>query len=284
MSAPPPAGARPGHAATVEEVVRHRLDTALGGWRGMVESAAPALAFLLAWLWREDLRTAVVAAVAVLAVAVVLRLARRETVQHALGGIVAIGIAAAFAARTGRTEDYFLTGILYNAGLAVLFGVSMLTRWPVVGFLVGSVTGEVTAWRRDPGVLRLCQKVTGVFLAMYLVRVVVQLPLFLAEQTTALAVSKLVLGWPLLLGGFAVIAAMLLRGSTPLVDASVLGEDAPGPDGQTPGHGGGEDDPSAGATLEDVVVEDALRHDVRASDAADPADQTGPAAGVHRRP
>ncbi|PPK98373.1 uncharacterized protein DUF3159 [Kineococcus xinjiangensis] len=212
---------------TVEEVVRHRLDSALGGWRGMAESAAPALAFLLAWLWREDLRTAITAAVAVLVVAVVIRLARRETVQHALGGIVAIAIAAAIAARTGRTEDYFLTGILYNAGLAVVFAASMLARWPVLGFLVGSVAGEVTAWRRDPGVVRLCQRVTGVFLAMYLLRVVVQLPLLLAGYTTALAVSKLVLGWPLLVAGVAVIAAILLRGHTPLTDVSALGEDRP---------------------------------------------------------
>ncbi|GAA4984231.1 DUF3159 domain-containing protein [Kineococcus glutinatus] len=217
----PADGAGPG---TVEEVVRHRLDAALGGWRGMLESALPALAFLLAWLWREDLRTAVVAAAVPLLGSVVLRLLRRETLQHALGGVVAIAVAAAIAQRTGRTEDYFLSGILLNAGLAVVFSASMLLRWPLVGFLVGSVTGEVTAWRRDPGVLRLCQHVTAVFLVMYLLRVVVELPLLLAGSTTALAVSKLVLGWPLLVAGVAVIAAMLLRGHTPLSDPAVLGE------------------------------------------------------------
>jgi hypothetical protein len=44
----------------------------------------------------------------------------------------------------------------------------------------------------------------------------VQLPLYLAGNTTALAVSKLVLGWPLLLAGIAIAGVMLLRGRTPL--------------------------------------------------------------------
>ena len=213
----------PAAPGTVEELVRLRLGAALGGWRGMVESAAPALAFLVAWLWREDLRTSVTAAAAVLVVAVVLRLVRRETVQHAVGGVLVVAVSAALAARTGRSEDYFLPGILYNAGLAVVFGASMLLRWPVVGFLVGSVTGDVTAWRRDRGVVRLCQRVTAVLLAMYVVRVAVQLPLLLAGATTALAVSKLVLGWPLLLAGVAAVAALLLRGRTPLADPDALG-------------------------------------------------------------
>ncbi|WP_432571960.1 DUF3159 domain-containing protein [Kineococcus sp. SYSU DK005] len=223
MTAPvpgPAAGA--GAPTTVEEVVRHRLSAALGGWRGLLDSAAPALAFLVAWLLTSDVLVSVGASAAVLLVALVARVARRETVQHALGGILTTAVAAFIASRTGRAADVFLPGILLNAALAVVFAASMAARWPVVGFVVGAVTEDPTGWRRDRGVVALCQKLTGLLLAGYVLRVAVQLPLYLADRsgdgdwTTALAVSKLVLGWPLLVLGVVLAGAVLLRGHTPL--------------------------------------------------------------------
>ncbi|ABS03046.1 DUF3159 domain-containing protein [Kineococcus radiotolerans] len=211
MSAPPPAP-----PATVEDLVRQRLSSALGGWRGVLDSAAPALAFLVGWIVTHDLLVSVGASLAVLLVALVARIARRETLQHVLGGIITTAVAAFIASRTGRAQDVFLPGILVNLGLAVVFAVSMVARWPVVGFVVGAVTDDPTAWRRDRGVVALCQKLTGLLLAGYVLRVAVQLPLYLAGNTTALAVSKLVLGWPLLVAGVAIAGLILLRGSTPL--------------------------------------------------------------------
>ncbi len=150
---------------TVEELVRLRLSTALGGWRGLLDSAVAPLAFLIAWLATSDLRVSVGASLAVMLVALVVRVARRETVQFALGSILVTAVAAFVASRTGRAQDVFLPGILLNLALAVAFAVSMLTRWPVVGFLVGAVTEEPTAWRRDRGIVALCQKLTALLLA-----------------------------------------------------------------------------------------------------------------------
>lgn len=206
----------PSPPTTVEDLVRTRLSAALGGWRGLLDSAAPALAFLVTWLVTHDLRFSVGASLAVLVVALVARVARRETLQHALGGIFTTAVAAFIASRTGRAQDVFLPGILLNLGLGVVFALSMLARWPVVGFLVGAVTEDPTAWRRDRGIVSLCQKLTGLLLAGYVVRAAVQLPLYLSGNTTALAISKLVLGWPLLVAGIAIAGLMLLKGNTPL--------------------------------------------------------------------
>jgi hypothetical protein len=123
----------------------------------------------------------------------------------------------------------FLPGILLNAGLAVVFAVSMVARWPVVGFIVGAVAEQPTQWREDRAVLTLSQKLTGLLLAGYVIRVAVQLPLYLAGNTTVLAVAKLVVGWPLLVLGVFVAGAMLLRGRTPLTvpDGPPDGPDGP---------------------------------------------------------
>ena len=46
----------------------------------------------------------------------VLRLVQRRSLQYALSGFIGVGIAAFIASRTGRAEDFYLPGLLYNAG------------------------------------------------------------------------------------------------------------------------------------------------------------------------
>lgn len=211
-----PAG---GHT-TVEQVVRTELLKALGGWRGTVESAVPIIAFLLGWGLTRDLYPSLIAAGAVMAVLVVLRLLQRQTLQHVVAGVLGLAIAAAVALRTGEASDVFLPGILYNAGLAVLFALSMVLRWPMVGFLFGTVTQDPTGWRDRPEVVVLFQKLTGVLLANYVLRVVVQLPLYLADSVVLLGIAKIALGWPLLGVSVLVIGALLAAGRTPLQPAT----------------------------------------------------------------
>lgn len=223
------AGTAPGEATTVEEVVRAELLKALGGWRGTLEAAVPVLLFVVAYAVTDEVRPAVVLAAAGMAVFVLLRLLQRQTLVHVLSGVLGLGIAAAVATRTGNASDFFLPGILYNAGLAVVFATSMLAGWPVVGFMFGAVTGDVTGWRSRRGVRRLFQKLTGVLLANYVIRVAVQLPLYLSGSVVALGASKIILGWPLLGASVLVIGALLAAGRTPLteedVEASPLGDD-----------------------------------------------------------
>lgn len=224
--------APPGHGATVadtagattvEELVRAQLLRALGGWRGTVEAAVPILAFLTVWWWRGEfvgddnaLRQSLIAAGAVMLVLVAVRIVQRQTLQHVFAGVVGLAIAAALALRTGNASDVFLPGILYNLVLAVVFGLSVVLRWPVLGLAYGGLTGDVTGWRSRPEVVRLFQRLTAVFVASYAIRVAVQLPLYLAGSVTLLGIAKLVLGWPLLALVVVVIGAMLARGRTPI--------------------------------------------------------------------
>lgn len=210
--------AAPTPPSTVEAVVRAELLRALGGVRGTVEAAVPVVLFLLAWSLTREVRTAVVVAGAGMAAFVVLRLLQRQTLTHVLSGVVGLVVAAVVAVRTGDASDFFLPGILYNAALAVVFAFSMLVRWPVVGIMFGAVTGDVTAWRRRPAVRHLFQRLTGVLLASYTLRVLVQLPLYLAGSVVLLGISKIALGWPLLGTAVLVIGGMLAAGRTPLTD------------------------------------------------------------------
>ena len=211
---------RPVTYDTVEAAVRAQLSKALGGVRGMVEAAVPTIGFTGTYVLTGELRTSllasVIAAVALLAV----RVLQRSTPQFVLNSLVGIGIAAFFALRSGEAEDAFLPGIIYNAAYAAGMIFSILVRWPVVGFIIGSITGDPTAWRSDPGIVKLCSRLTWLLVLPCVVRVVVQYPLWLAGQVAWLGAAKIALGWPLQVAALAAMVWLLARGRTPMRDAS----------------------------------------------------------------
>ena len=201
---------------TVEEVVRHRLSEALGGKRGMVESAVPTIGFTLTYLLSDRLRLALTIAVSLAVLLLVVRIAQRQPVQYVINSLVGVAIAAIFALRSGSAEGYYLPGIIYNAVYAVVMGISVLVRWPVVGLMIGSVTGDVSGWRRNPAVVRLCSRLTLLLLLPCVIRVLVQYPLYVAGEVGWLGVSKIVLGWPLQVAALSAMVYLLARGRTPI--------------------------------------------------------------------
>jgi len=209
----------PHHLPTVEELIRHRLTVALGGWRGSVETALPVLVFVAAWSWRHDVRTAVVAAVVAAFALAAARLVQRSSLQHVGGALFATALAAFFALRSGRAQDAFLPGIIGSAAWGVATAASNVVRWPVIGFLVGAGDPEAREdplrWRRDPAMVAVCQRLTWVLVALYAVRVAIMYPLFLAGSVTWLGVTKVLLGWPAWALAIAVMGALLMRGQTP---------------------------------------------------------------------
>ncbi|WP_204013894.1 DUF3159 domain-containing protein [Sphaerimonospora thailandensis] len=208
--------AAPAAHATVEAAVRAQLAKALGGRRGIVEAAVPTIVFTGMWIATSQLKASLIVSVAAAVVLLLVRIAQRTTPQFVLNSLLGIGIGAFFAMRSGDAKDVFLPGIYYNAGYAAAMLLSIVARWPVVGFLIGSVTGDPTAWHRDPGLVRLCSRLTWLLMLPCLIRVVVQLPLYWAGQVTALGIAKIALGWPLQVAGLAAMAWVLARGRTPI--------------------------------------------------------------------
>ncbi len=205
---------------SVEALIRHRLGTALGGWRGSVETALPTVVFVALWTWRQDVKVAAGVALAVALVMAGLRVAQRSSLTHVGGAVFATAIAAFFAVRSGRAEAAFLPGILTNGAFLVGAVISILSRWPLVGFLVGAgdprAQEDPFAWRRDRGMVRVCARLTWVLGATYAVRLLVMVPLYLAAEVAWLGVAKIALGWPLWVASLAVMAWLLVSGHTPL--------------------------------------------------------------------
>jgi len=205
---------------TVEAAVRAQLGKAFGGVRGIVEAAVPTIAFTVTWISAEELRLSIIVSVALAVALLLVRLVQRSTPQFVINSLIGIAIGAFFASRTGEAKDYFLPGILYNAVYSVGMLISIVTRWPVVGFLIGSVTSDPVGWHKDPGVVRLCTRLTWLLMLPCVVRVAVQLPVYLFgggdEAVAALGVAKIAMGWPLQVAALASMVWVLGRGRTPI--------------------------------------------------------------------
>ncbi|HEY8002498.1 MAG TPA: DUF3159 domain-containing protein [Solirubrobacterales bacterium] len=147
----------------------------------------------------NELSLAAWVAVAVGALMTVVRLARRETLQFALAGFAGVALSAFVADRTGRAEDFFLPGLLLNAGYAAAYLVSILVRWPLLGIIVAPLLGEGKTWRKDPERLRLYTRASWIWVGVFAIRLAVQLPLYLAGALLALGIAKTAMGLPIFL-------------------------------------------------------------------------------------
>jgi hypothetical protein len=210
---------------TVEHLVREKLAEALGGRRGIIESAVPTIAFTVLWVTTHELRLALTVSIGITVGLLIVRVIQRSSVQFVLNALVGIGIASVFviraAGKEGATADeigraFFTPGLLYNGGYAAVIILTILVGWPIVGFMVGGVTGDPTGWHADKALVKLCSRLTWLLALPCLIRISVQLPLWLNSEVGLLGVSKIVLGWPLQIATFAAMAWLLSRNKTPV--------------------------------------------------------------------
>lgn len=187
---------------TAKDVVEEQamLAKAIGGWRGMIDTALPAAAFVIVYVLNgNQLTSALIVAVAIGLVVAVLRLIRRESLQQIIAGFVGVAVSAFVARQTGQAEDFFLPGLLLNTGYLVGFVVSILIRWPLIGIIVGFLTKGDTSWRRNPELRHAYAAASWVWVGLFGLRLLVQVPLYLAGQVAALGTLKILMGWPLYL-------------------------------------------------------------------------------------
>lgn len=189
---------------------------AVGGPLGMAETSLPAVAFVVAYTASgSDTNTAAAVAVGLALVLTVVRLAKRETPLHAISGLIGVGFAAFIATRSGRAENFFLPGLLANAAYASAFLISIAVKHPLVGVIVANLDGEGSAWRRDPERARAFVLATWMWAGLFLLRLLVQLPLYLTHSVVALGVVKTAMGLPLFGVGIWLTWLIVRRHRTP---------------------------------------------------------------------
>lgn len=174
------------------------LLSSMGGTLGIAESVSPGFVFLAIWSFSKNAPMSAIAASAVALAFIIARLISKKAVTQALVGAAGVAITAFMVLRDGgAAADYFIPGFITNVAYGTVLFLSILIRWPLIGLLIGTLTGHVSAWRKDSAKLRLFTLATAMWTAMFALRLVVQLPLFFTNQIEALGVARLVMGLPL---------------------------------------------------------------------------------------
>ena len=113
---------------------------------------------------------------------------RKQTAQFALAGLVGIAVSAYVVSRAGRAGDFFLPGLMANAGYALAYAISIAVRRPLLGVFIAIASNRGMEWRQDPARVRAYSRASWVWVGLFSLRRAVQLPLYLTGAVVALGV------------------------------------------------------------------------------------------------
>lgn len=198
---------------------KNKVINALGGKRGILDSGLPSLVFLIAFNVSQVVMTAAIYALICSAFLAVLRLARRDTLQHVLSGFVGVAFCALLARKTGNAADFYLPGLIINVVYGTAYAIFNLVGLPLLGLILGPVLGENLAWRKVPARKRVYTQAGWLWVALFMSRLIVQYPLYKSGNINALGTARLVMGYPFFI--LAAWGSWLIIRSVPSVPAVV---------------------------------------------------------------
>lgn len=179
-----------------------------GSW---LDAAVGPIAFGIAAAFTETRPAALIAIIPSLLIAS-WRLARRQPVQYALGGVGAIAIAAGFAYFSDSDAGFFLPGIVSAVLTATIALGSVLAGKPMTAWTSFFTRGWPIDWYWHPQVKPAYVETTVAWAIYFAARAIVQWQSLDAGTTVATTV-KLATGWPSTL---ALLVATYLYGSARL--------------------------------------------------------------------
>lgn len=169
------------------------------------------------------LRAGAFAALGLAVLIMIYRLAKRQDVTYAFGGVFGTGIAVVIALRTGTTEGFFWPKVLTNGLIGAGLLTSVLFKKPAIGFMMEQLLKAPGAWWQDRRVRPAFSEWTLVWAATAFLKGGVYLLLILAGRTGALLGVSVAFGYPLTaflgFGGYVYIRARLKRLGAPEMDA-----------------------------------------------------------------
>lgn len=177
---------------------------AIGGPRGVVESMLPGFVFVVMFVITSDLRSTVLVSAVLAAVQVAARLIQRQSVMGALSGLVSVAICLVWAWHSHEARNYYMFGFITNAVYIVLLGISLIARVPGLGLVVEFIRSLPTerfgdwfhGWMNDKPLKRAYMAITALWVGVFTLRLLVQVPLYLSDRVAWLGTARLLMGIP----------------------------------------------------------------------------------------
>lgn len=189
----------------------------IGGWRGAVDGALPATAFVVTRIVSGGMLVPALVAIVVGLAVVGLRRLHGLSLLQAWGGFLALAVAILVARATGKGEGFFLPGIIGTATAGAVFAGSLVTGRPAVGTALASYDVKYARWREHEPLRRACSVTTAVWALTFFVRASVSTWIYRQPGDASgklLVVSNLV-KWPLIAGAALLTLALVRRAGPP---------------------------------------------------------------------
>lgn len=179
--------------------------TAVGGKRGIAESVIPGFVFVVLFAFSRNLGMTVIISAVVAGLQVLVRLFQKQSFMGALSGIFSVGICLIWAWASKDARNYYLPGFITNAVWTVLLLISVAIKLPGIALIVEYVRKPVLSgfgkwidsWKNNRELLRAYSVVTWIWIALFALRLTVQVPLYLSNRIEWLGTARLVMSTPL---------------------------------------------------------------------------------------
>lgn len=165
------------------------------GKNSLLDLAVPPILFLLL-NGLAGFYAAVVGALGTAVLIAALRLRRKQSLINALSGMASVGLAIALVYLLGRSEGYFLPGIVNGVVTLTLALVSLVIRKPVVAWTSYLARRWPLAWYWHERVRPAYTEVTLAWIAFFALRLYWQVSLFQEQNVGELALVNTLTGWP----------------------------------------------------------------------------------------
>ncbi len=171
------------------------LRTVFTGRNSFLDAILPPVLFLLV-NGLAGFQAAMWSALGLSVVIAAARIIRRESVTYALGGVGSVAIAIGLAWFLGRSEGFFLPGLVSGSMTLLLTIVSMIIRRPMMAWTSYIARRWPLDWYWHPQVRPAYSEVTFVWACFFAARLLLQFSLFQNHAVNSLAVTNLITGWP----------------------------------------------------------------------------------------
>ena len=173
------------------------LLASVGGIQGVIETTLPGFLYVLSYAIFKNLYLSIGLVVSSVVLLTIRHILKKRPLSQLLGSLIGVGLAVFMTLRPGgEAKDYYVQGLVTNAIYGSVLLLSVLVRFPVIGLLVGFLTNQGISWRKDKRKLRFFDFVTLLWVGLFSIRLLVEVPLFLAGDVVTLGFVKVVLGLP----------------------------------------------------------------------------------------
>ena len=193
------------------------LITSIGGKWGLIESAIPPMSFSISYGAFKSVYLSAGLAVGLTVLVVIGQVVRKRPVMNALASLFGIGLAAYLALSGGQSgstaREFFLKDFAVNGVWVIGLLASIAFGRPGFGYLAHALGDIPDDWQTHKKIRTKMAMMTIFWATLFATRLLVELPLYLANDVVALGYVKTAFGLPFF-GVWIFFSWLLLRRSS----------------------------------------------------------------------